>query len=514
MAEWSEPPLIVYSDLGVTPFIATDENSNSVAVWFDISGTGSMQAATLASGAVNAQGQPNWIGIDPVATSDVQTPSTPYAQAVGMSADGTAMAVWVDGTYVYVAMLNAGETTWSLPTIINTPIDSESVRQPYIAVAANGYAVVTWFSSSHPYDGAVLANVFNPESTTWLGQVNLLGSGAIEFNDDATPVAIDPSGNAVVAFSKTSNDLQAASYNVNTNTWNTIPSIATDFNIGTGVAIDESGNAIIVWIEADNTMNAALLPFEATTLTSHSVLSSSADTTATIPRVVIDALGNAVTAWTDTNGDFASARYSATENTWQALPSISFTDATAGQINLSGDSNGNVVSIWSVLEESALSIQSATLKTGASAWTTPDIITSGATYLINSQVKLTPAGDAIALWENNAGDDSESAIESSIFLGAVGPLPPSSFTGKVILNKFMTQVDRVNQLTWVASLDPETTEYRLYRNSTLLAIVPADGSPRFSYDDHNTNAQTVYQYKLVALDAEGEASAPLYVILN
>ncbi len=75
-----------------------------------------MQAATLASGAVNGMGQPAWVLINPVATSNVLAVG-PYNQSVGVDGSGNAIAVWTDRTLVYTSTLPFGQTTWSAPTI-------------------------------------------------------------------------------------------------------------------------------------------------------------------------------------------------------------------------------------------------------------------------------------------------------------------------------------------------------------------------------------------------------------
>jgi hypothetical protein len=85
-------------------------------------------------------------------------------------------------------------------------------------------------------------------------------------------------------------------------------------------------------------------------------------------------------------------------------------------------------------------------------------------------------------------------------------LPPSNFIGTVIINRFATQSDRINHLTWNASPSPETVGYHLYRNNQLIDTIPSTSS--LMYEDHNrTQVQTIYL--LSAFDANGVESASL-----
>ena len=241
------------------PSIALDANGNAIAVWFDTTGSGSLRAATLVQGAVDASGQPAWVLTSPIVTSNVQTPSSPYAQGVGVDAAGNATAVWTDGIRVYASTLPFGDSLWSPPIPINNPIVNEVITNLCIGVGINGNAVATWSSSVHPYDATILANVFDPKVQLWLGQMNLLGD-AVEFDLSVNPVAVDPQGNAIVATTVTSNLTQAIRYNAQLNTWTRIPGIWMGAVVSESCAIDAHGNAVIVWTDISNMVRSATLP--------------------------------------------------------------------------------------------------------------------------------------------------------------------------------------------------------------------------------------------------------------
>ncbi len=52
-----------------------------------------------------------------------------------------------------------------------------------------------------------------------------------------------------------------------------------------------------------------------------------------------------------------------------------------------------------------------------------------------------------------------------------GPTPPSDFKGVWGINKFATQTEFLNILSWVRSLDPTVVGYRVYEGAKLVAAV-------------------------------------------
>lgn len=93
----------------------------------------------------------------------------------------------------------------------------------------------------------------------------------------------------------------------------------------------------------------------------------------------------------------------------------------------------------------------------------------------------------------------------------LGLFPPSSFTGKVIKNKFLNFTDYVHHLTWTPSPSPTIIAYLLFRNNLLIAEIPATGP--FFYNDHDREKHERDIYILVAIDATGQKSQPLITIV-
>ncbi|QLH34694.1 MAG: hypothetical protein HWD61_04125 [Parachlamydiaceae bacterium] len=59
----------------------------------------------------------------------------------------------------------------------------------------------------------------------------------------------------------------------------------------------------------------------------------------------------------------------------------------------------------------------------------------------------------------------------------------NNFNGLVIKNRFATQTDIINHLTWSPSTNPSVAGYRILRNGEAIATIPQNGP--FVFNDHN-----------------------------
>lgn len=96
-----------------------------------------------------------------------------------------------------------------------------------------------------------------------------------------------------------------------------------------------------------------------------------------------------------------------------------------------------------------------------------------------------------------------------IAFGLIPIQPPSNLTGEQKRNRYLTQTDIYNVLTWnPPSRGLAPVLYNIYRDNlnTLIGIVPANGT--LSFKDNNRKKNTVYTYYVVSQDAEGTVSVP------
>ncbi|MBA3722861.1 MAG: hypothetical protein H0W88_10745, partial [Parachlamydiaceae bacterium] len=82
--------------------------------------------------------------------------------------------------------------------------------------------------------------------------------------------------------------------------------------------------------------------------------------------------------------------------------------------------------------------------------------------------------------------------------GKVGVLPPRHLKNKIIKNRFLTQTDIVNHLTWKASLDPSARSYFVYRDDEFIISIPSTSILEFN--DHNRKPGKEYIYSLIAVN--------------
>ena len=434
LANWSTPPVVIYPSSSpysaTNPSIATDANGNSIAVWFDTSGSGSMHAATHAAGSVNGQGQPIWVLTDPIATSNVQAPTSYLAQSVGFGGEGEAIVAWTDGTHVYSSSLSSGQTSWSSPKLVTTASSGSYIENVNIAVAtvlvsppivnSNTRAMISWAASKVGLPGLFDLHVafFSQDYPTWYDTGPLIRNTTL-VKSMVSQLAIDSNANAIIAMAGSSGSAKAQVYRKSGNF--AIPSFSdsTTQVLYNSVAIDPSGNGTLVWVEASGVLKAATLTFVNITptadypITNVTTLSSNADPSSP-PRVVTDQAGNVVALWTDQSGKVATARFSHGSSSWTSLPLLNVGNTTQN-ISLSGDANGNVVASWT-LNGKRNTIQAASLLASTSSWGTVVDLSDCPYNNDNSQMTITPSGNALILWQNNIDSGTRGQILSSILI--------------------------------------------------------------------------------------------------
>jgi YVTN family beta-propeller protein len=89
------------------------------------------------------------------------------------------------------------------------------------------------------------------------------------------------------------------------------------------------------------------------------------------------------------------------------------------------------------------------------------------------------------------------------------PAPPSHFKNRRCADKFATQTEYINRLSWRASPDPTIVKYLLFRNGSLIATIPATSPLKFN--DHDRPKNKVDTYTLIAVNASGMKSKPITI---
>jgi hypothetical protein len=95
------------------------------------------------------------------------------------------------------------------------------------------------------------------------------------------------------------------------------------------------------------------------------------------------------------------------------------------------------------------------------------------------------------------------------------PFPPIDLHGHQVKNRFVSQTDIVNIITWkAADMGPTAVAFEIFRSdlSQLAAIISAKS--RLQFLDHNRRANQVDTYFIVAVDAAGAQSPPAEIVFK
>lgn len=508
-SSWTFPPsdLSTSGDFSVAQDVAL-VNGIGVAIWNDFT-TNTINGAKLTY-ATNT-----WVPTSVVAPSS----DSPNQGTLGMDGSSNAIAIWIAtdpisplNTLIKGARLAANSTTW-VSTSNLTPSTLGGFSDQQLAVTSSGLAVAVWIGPGI-IQGATLA----AGSSTWVPTTDLSSTTDIS---DSPIVGIDSAGNAVaVWFNNNTGTLQGARLAAGSSTW--VPT--TDLAPSPGfpedqIAFDSAGNAIVLYVDfSTNLISSVSLPAGSSTWGAPKQVSDTGALAGT-PTVVFDNSGRAIALFGETVG-------SANEQVFSAfLPSGGSSWTTPTQIssgvgpsfttggNLGIDAAGMAYGAWD--NESggtSINIEAATLAPGSNTWVlNPTFIDNGG-LSSNPIVAGGAANQAVVVWNNFDSSFTTSLIQAVIFI-PVNPLPqpPSNFVGKVKKDKFATQTDLINLLTWTPSPDPTVVLYRLSLNGQVIFEVNAGGP--FKVAIHNRRPHVLYTYSLVAVNGDGRESTPVLVTL-
>jgi hypothetical protein len=235
---------------------------------------------------------------------------------VAFDPTGNAIAVWDQGPLFvrYDAWANrftGSSGTWGTAVRIetNNASGASSTSGTDVAVDKDGNAIAVWSQD----DGTrfnIWTNRYTP-SGGWGTAVLLESNNAGSAGDPQ--IAFDANGNAIAVWQQsdgTRNNIWANRYTSGTG-WGTPQLIETD-NAGAAInpqiAFDASGNAFAVWQQSDGTRdNIWAVRFTSGTGTGSGwgtpfLLETSNAGAATLPRIAIDASGNALAVWQQSDG--------------------------------------------------------------------------------------------------------------------------------------------------------------------------------------------------------------------
>jgi hypothetical protein len=385
--------------------------------------------------------------------SDPSPTITPVV--VTVDAAGNDIAVW-GGAGINAARFDRSTQSWSAPLTLSP----EEVDTIDLSMNPRGEAIAIWSVAGGSNEGQVQSVRFDPASLTW-------SSPTLVFPQGQFPnVGLDSFGNALAITQLSNGQISASRFNSATLTWST-PTVI--FN-GQGDQI----------------------------------------------RLSVSPLGDAFAAWIiiggAQNGDVLVSRFNSQTLAWETPVTI---DHQGINVELSVDAFGDAIAVTGVVGGSQGAVANASqFIAGTSQWSTPELISDPNLFTSVPFVKKN-TNDAFAAWVSTPIDCNLNCptgfVQAVQFLCNV--LPPIDPKGVQCQNRFLTQTEFYNVITWQAnSAGNPPVAYEIFRDAGLtqpIARIP--GTSPLIFVDHNIKKGIVYTYYIVAVSESGDFSPPAIV---
>lgn len=329
---------------------------------------------------------------------------------VAVDAAGNTVVVWLqsDGSRNNVwANRYVPGSGWGTAELVETT-DNGSVWSVRVAMGADGRAFVVW----EQQDGTrwdVWTNRYEVGSG-WATAVLL---EADDTGDAQSPsVAVDGAGNAIAAWQQSDGtrvNIVANRYVQGTGWTGAQPVDTTDLGtFAPDVAMDASGNALAVWTQSDGMRYSIWANrYVAGTGWSGAVrLEAASELGTRTPRVAVNASGNAVVAWQDRPDqvDIRACLYSSATGwgTPVALETDNTGDAVGASVAIDGA--GNALVVWQQRINPGYNSAWANKYVVGTGWGGAEVIETGdAGHAYAPSLAMDAAGNAIAVWSQSDG---------------------------------------------------------------------------------------------------------------
>jgi Bacterial Ig-like domain len=304
-------------------------------------------------------------------------------------------------------------TAGAAPTVLSTSPTANGVDVPVTAsltatfsepmsTATLNTATFTVYQGANPVPGTVTYNGV----TATFASTNPLAKG-IQYTATITTGAQDLAGDALATNF-------AWSFTTQTKAWGTAALIET----GTGqvfdpqISVDANGNAIAVWRQTDSgasSISSVLANrYSAASGTwGIAVLLENGANSAGSPKIVIDSQGNAIVVWLQFDGAFSSVyanHYNATSNTWGSAVLIETGAVDVYDIDITIDTSGNALAVWEQNDSAGIiglqDIYANRYNASNKTWGTATLVEAGAGSKNGARIQLAADsnGNATLAW--------------------------------------------------------------------------------------------------------------------
>jgi hypothetical protein len=345
------------------------------------------------------------------------------AVKVAFDSGGNAIAVWSqsDGTHYSIwSNRYSPATGWSTPVQVQT--STEDSNAPAIVIDASGNALVAWDASPDGVNQYTYGSRYTVGSG-WSAEVQISGPTV---SAGTTDIAGDANGDALTTwlqFDGARTNVWGAHFTV-AGGW----SPASQISNGAGnskiarLAMDADGNVLSVWTQTDGTQyNVWSNRYDAAAGWGTAALIEAVDAGgAAFPRVRFDSHGNAIAAWSQdsTQGNIWSSRYVAGTGWGAPVPIETTNDGQAGLPRLAVDAGGDTIVAWQHSDGTRVSIWSNHYAV-ASGWGTAVMIEPApAGDAAEAWVAIDSHGNALTVWLQS--DGTHTSIWANRYVSGVG----------------------------------------------------------------------------------------------
>ena len=290
---------------------------------------------------------------------------------------------------------------WSSSKRISRP--APATESPKLAMDAGGNAVAVWNRSSNGHDNVVQAAVLAADGD-WSGPEDLSASGEIAFNAN---VAVE-AGNITAVWLEMHKRHAAVMSSSRTVAGHWMPAVEISGTVGNTfspvVAMDDNGGAAAAWQWFDGVflvVQAAVRSADGKWTKPETLPTPGRSTT--VPKLVMDAKGNAIAGWIRFNGAWPTAQVVSrpADGDWQEPTNISNRGGKAFALGLAITRDGDAVAIWNQRTGRYSNLFSVSRPAGGSHWGARAAVSSRGLG-VQASVALDADGNATVAWSGNA----------------------------------------------------------------------------------------------------------------
>jgi hypothetical protein len=381
------------SPSGNAPEVAVDPAGHAVAVWSESGGLFSCRYTPTAG----------WGAVVPIPNTTVGGENP----RVGMDADGNTLAVWRNGYLEVTANIwcsrSIANGEWGSTQMLDD--NSGVASEPRISMGADGSAVVVWTQFDGERDDIWSNRYTRPDGWTYAEPTET------STGDATNPqVAVDAQGNAIAVWVRSNGtrlDIWSNRYMPSAG-WGAAERIETEDEgdaRNPQVAVDAQGNAVAVWEQSDGTRfdiwSDRYTPGNGWGSAGRIEIEDEGD--ASSPHVAVDAEGNAIAVWEQFDGTrygIWSNRYDPSRG-WGTAERIDAGN-TADAPRVAVDPGGSAVSVWRQSGTTGDGIWSNRY-TPSAGWGSAERIDSNHPGASAPRVTIDANGEAMAVWSVSGG---------------------------------------------------------------------------------------------------------------